>query len=420
MVNSDFNIFAADPALTSLRDMSVATLHDALDEAIPPGLLDAPIASYTLSNLRYTPRQKLVMGLTSSQSIRPIALRVFPRAVLKNRLSKARCTHPHHSFSLRGLSTLAWVFPGERKLKLDILADFDRLSQVVDHYRKFRLENIELMHFVPEHTYTARISGVRPDGSTVEEYLKVFYDLGGAHTANIMKQLHYQLRNSDMLIPDSVSYVPEERVLLQSALQRDFETQLTDEQAATALARFHALSVVGMRENDDDYAASQRITQALVEAVFPGEAHGVSQVLALIREALAETPTGPRVLLHGDAHLGNLFPLQCGRVGVIDLDGMCWGAPEDDLASFFGFRLWLELRDGGTADDVLARFPDFIDAYNRQANHPVALTRAFAVLAQKLLTERIRRGITRGKIASGSELTGFLYAAICCLDNVWH
>lgn len=359
VVNGDFNIFAADPALTSLRDMSVATLRDALDAAIPPDLLDAPIASYTLSNLRYTPRRKLVMGLTSPQSIRPIALRVFPRAVLKNRLSKARDKHPHHSFSLQGLSTVAWVFPGERKLKLDILADFGRLSRLVDDHRKFRLENIELMHFVPEHTYTARISGVRSDGSAVEEYLKVFYDLSGAHTANLMKQLNDQLHNSDICIPGSVTYVSEERVLLQSALQRDFAVQLTDAQAATALARFHALSVVGVRENDHDYSASQLHTAALIKAVFPGEAHSVSQVIMLIRAALAGTTTGPRVLLHGDAHLGNLFPLQCGRVGVIDLNGMCWGAPEDDLASFFGFRMWLELRDGGITDDVLARFPDF-------------------------------------------------------------
>lgn len=416
MVNQDFSIFASDPALTSLCGLSVAKLRSVLGNCIPDEMLDAPLKSYRVANLRYSPRQKLVVGLTSKTGKKPIALRIFPRKSLQNRLAKARRTHPASTFLLDELNAVAWVFPGERKLNLDPLADQSRLSEILYSQRGYRLASLELMHFVPEHTYTARVHGERDDGSAVCEYLKIYYNNDGAITANVMQQLAAQTHNSNIRIPDDVTYFSDQRMLVQSALLRDESHALSNTAAAGALACFHSLSASGAREYIGNTDVNHDATLALIAETFPSYSNEVHQASAATRIALRATSRTEDVLLHGDAHLGNLFPMPDGRVGVIDLDGVRLGPPEEDLASYFAFKLWLKLRDRQDVDALLKQFPVFLQAYNLDARIPVSIRRAYQVLAQKMITERIRRGITRGKIADASELLGFTRIAFACLE----
>jgi aminoglycoside phosphotransferase (APT) family kinase protein len=249
------------------------------------------------------------------------------------------------------------------------------------------------------------------------EYLKIHYDNSGAATASRIQQLHAQLQGGTVRVPQSVCYVEDEKLLLQSSLERDVARSLSDTEVATVLARIHGLSVFGLQHDDGNLAGQRQATEDLVSCVFPEQYAHICQTNRMIGHALAAAMSERRVVLHGDAHLGNLFPLRDGAIGVIDVDGMRWGAAIDDLASFYGFLIWISLRDRRPIDHLLAGFPAFIQSYNRSANSAVNETHAFAMLAQKLVVERIRRGITRGKMVDADELFRLLSAAEICLKE---
>lgn len=421
MTKLGFTVFSHDPVLRSLGEISIAKLHSELGRCIPEAMLDAPLKSYQVTNLRYSPRQKLIIGLTSTAGAKPIALRVFPRGLLRSRLEKARLTHPTSTFLLNDISAVAWVFPGERKLNLNPLADQNRLSELLHSRRGYRLTGLRLMHFVPEHAYTARVNGIRDDGSSICEYLKIYYNDNGAVTASVMRQLAAQAHGSNIRIPDDVSYFPEHRMLVQSALPRDEAHALSNTTVASALACFHGLSASAAHHDTDrnnmNRDANHDATVALIAATFPSCSADIQCVSAGIRDALRAGASTEDVLLHGDAHLGNLFPMPDGRVGIIDLDQVHLGEPEEDLASFFAFKLWMALRERQDVNALLKQFPEFLDAYNLEARIPVSIKRAYRVLAHKIVTERIRRGIRRGKIADASELIRLAQIAVGCLDD---
>jgi len=407
MVNEDFSIFARDPALTSLRDLTTAGLRAELSRCLSSALPDARPEGFRIISMRYTPLQKLIIGLNAGRHMTPVAIRIFPRASVQDRLAKARRTHPEHSFLLNNLNAVAWVFPGERKLRLDLVADRSRLSGLLARHRGYRLDKLEPVHVVPEHTYTARVEGARDDGRKVCEYLKVYYNDQGATTARLMQQVAEASQTSAIEIPANATYLARERLLIQPELARDGTCQLDDASVAAALAELHGLPVAAAQLGNDDLAASYASIVDLVAHTFPPLVNVVQRIGGEIQSALLGTQAGSTVLLHGDAHLGNLFPLVNGNVGIIDLDRMGSGPAEEDLASYYAFRLWLRLRSRQSTDVTLTQFAEFVRTYNRSTNQAVSVRRAYFVLAHKMVIERIRRGITRGKVSSGSELAVF-------------
>jgi len=415
MVNDDLSLFAADAVLTSLRNLSIENLHSGIQSCVPQQLLDAPIPSYGVCNLRYSPQKKMIVGLTSKASQRPISLRIFPRSALQDRLAKAQRTHPEHAFLMDSLNAIAWVFPGERKLNLDLIGSQPRLAAVLRQHRGYELHNVELLHFVPEHTYTARVVGTAADGSLVREYIKIYYNDQGAMTSRIMEQLTPQLTASCIQIPDDISYVHEHRLLIQSEVQRDPRRQLSYRAAASALAAFHKLSVEGAPLRVDDAELDHAAALQLVGKVFPDHVGEVAAVSAAVLNELAQMSPQDPVLVHGDAHLGNLFPVIGGRTGVIDLDRAAWGRADDDLASFLAFATWIRLRDGKDPGRILGDLPNFVKLYNKFARHAVAVRGVYLRLAHKLICERVRRGISRGKISGVGEIMDFTGLAEQCL-----
>ncbi len=408
MFNGSFALYGNDTELTGAGRLSLRALQSALERRVPRSLFNASAGSYQISNVRYKPRQKLVIGLVSNVGGNPVGIRVFPEAKLESRLEKARDVHPDHTFLLPELNAVAWIFPAERKLSLAVVADTASLRDLLSAERGLLLRAVELVHFVPERSYTARVHARDLDGSSWCEFLKIYDDDAGARTARTMTQLRTQCKTSSIAVPASVSYFAGHRLMLQSALPRDPGAMLSLEQAAGALAEFHRMDLVGVPEfaetSDDEIEAAL----SLVRAVFPGSIGAVKRTVDRIRRARATTVSTPDCLLHGDAHLGNIFPVAGGRIGIIDLDSVTKGPPEHDLASFFAFKVWLALRERRVTGRLLEAYPRFITAYNRSAPHRVGIDRAWTVLAEKFVTERIARGIARGKLASEAEMTSFL------------
>jgi len=416
MVNDDLSMFSADPVLTSLQDLSIENLRSGILKCVPPQLLDAPVPSYEVSNLRYSPGKKMVVGLTSDIGQKPISLRIFPRNNLEDRLAKAQRVHPDHSFLMDSMNAIAWVFPAERKINLDLVGDHARLAQLLRQHRNYELCDVELMHFVPEHTYTARVLGMKNDGSLVREYIKIFADDQGEETSRIMVDLAPKLCDARIRIPDDISYLPEHRLLIQSEVLRDSSRTLSYRAAASALATFHGLSVDGAPQRIEDIDSDHATVLELVASVLPEQLPVVRAASIAVRKALAEAPSPTNtVLVHGDAHLGNLFPVAGSDVGVIDLDQVAWGWAEDDLASFFAFTIWLRLRKKQDPQLALRDLPHFVAIYNRYAENPVIAGTVYRRLAHKLVAERIRRGIARGKVSSAAQILDFVRIAEQCL-----
>nr|WP_225311750.1 aminoglycoside phosphotransferase family protein [Microbispora cellulosiformans] len=56
-------------------------------------------------------------------------------------------------------------------------------------------------------------------------------------------------------------------------------------------------------------------------------------LMRTLREELADvTYELPRAVIHGDANIGNVLKTASGEVVLFDLEGLCWGPPEWDLA----------------------------------------------------------------------------------------
>ncbi|WP_220499001.1 phosphotransferase family protein [Microbispora sp. H10949] len=56
-------------------------------------------------------------------------------------------------------------------------------------------------------------------------------------------------------------------------------------------------------------------------------------LMRTLREELADVVYElPRAVIHGDANIGNVLKTSSGEVVLFDLEGLCWGPPEWDLA----------------------------------------------------------------------------------------
>lgn len=98
----------------------------------------------------------------------------------------------------------------------------------------------------------------------------------------------------------------------------------------------------------------QRIDSA--PALSDGERRTLRAMLHGLREELAGVEwTLPRVVLHGDANIGNVLKGADGRVVLFDLGGMCWGNAEWDLV------ITAVYRELGWHSD--AEYAEFCDAY---------------------------------------------------------
>jgi len=414
MLSGSLAFLARDERLPQLVDLA-ARLPASLGRVVPCELLDAPATDYRIDNFRYRPGKKIVISLLSSSAQRPVAVRIFPLGLAQRQLRKARSSGQGNTFLLDDLGAVAWVFPSEKKLDLSDIADTQRLARMLHECRGLALRGSKLAHYVPEHTYTLELQASDVNDRAVVEYLKIYSDDTGQRAVAFARELGPQI-GSSLAIATDTAYLASRRVLLQRALPRDTARRLSDAEAAVALARFHRLSCKAAPYLPNSAAERLDLTISLVRAVFPECLAAVDELSRAILEATRKLSPTPPVLIHGDAHLGNLLPLTDGRVGFIDLDSIGWGRAERDVCSYFGFKLWLEMRAGNSADTLLQSFPLFVEKYNHAAKVPLRLSRAYLQLALTMVVERISRGIARGKIESAADIEQFVALAWHCFD----
>lgn len=116
---------------------------------------------------------------------------------------------------------------------------------------------------------------------------------------------------------------------------------------ARALAELHAIPpTADLPTRSPDETKHWTETVARLEPA-------VAESLGTIATGLPPVESSPTCVVHGDLHDKNIL-LDLDRVGLIDLDGLAMGAPEDDLANL-AVHLRLRFLQAGEPDDHALR-----------------------------------------------------------------
>ena len=411
MHSGNYAMYRNDPGLTALQDFDESTLRSALQQAMAQSLPDVDPCAYSVENLRYTPGTKLVLGLTTPTSNRTIAVRIFANGNLNTRLRRARERNGRNVVALPAINALAWVFPAERKLNFELTADAHRFNVELRQNFGFNVRGIELVRYVPEHACTYRVDGTFERESTFATvYAKLTHGASGPRAACAIERLRGTLPPGLIRVPDQSRFVATHNLLLQTALSGRLARASTDAEIARALATLHACRPWQTLPLAADPADAMKETDVLLEHTFPRYRGRVQRLWARIEKHLGMC-SDQAVVTHGDVHLGNLFPLQDGTTAMIDVDACTLAPPQDDLAAFFGFRIWLAIRAGKPLTPLLQSLDDFVETYNASGPTRTTRTRVLISLAEKMLTQRVRRGIARCKLAGEDELEKFVDTA---------
>ena len=414
MLDLDFSMYACDPQMPGIGQLTETRVLELISECIDHRWLDACVQDYRIGNVRYAPRDKFVLGLTAPNSNRFIGLRIYPPGGLAERLAATRRRGAQSAFSIPSLGAVGWVFPWDKKLNLEFL----RESEALDEWLRARgygaLQSFRLIRYVPEHSYTALVQTAAADGAAQTLYLKVQPGRAGEHTQAVLQYLAGALQQTSIAVPDNVSYHGQHHALLQAALPRNTQRRASDAEVVAALTALHRLPwPAGLSVKTLAPQILFAELTRLLDAIFPAWTAPIRRLYGAI--ANAQTYAAPAVPLHGDVHLGNVFPLVDGRIGIIDFDSFRPGDAAVDLCSYFAFTVWIRLKAGASIASSMDDFETLLELYNSRCNRPIDRAHAYRTLAQVLLLERIRRGLKRAKITGFEDLQTFYELAEHCV-----
>ena len=323
----------------------------------------------------------------------------------------------------REIESIAWGFPYDRKMvSLPNALDRDMLrSQVLPSLlgpqRAAEWDVVDLtsevMHYVPEHTCTMRVTmhlHNRMTGETTS--FTVFGKTFANHQGMLSYQALQQLWNSParklgaLVLPEPLAFDSETNTLWQSNLIGAPLTHfpLADprmcgwmEKAGATLATLHGtpLEDLPLCQIPD---IMERLNNAIgmlapLRPTCQESLHALSSVLA---QQARQLSSHPPATLHGDPHRKNLF-LQDETVALIDLDSITTGLPLYDVGSCLA-SVWYRVALGEISTPLakaLAR--SFLNGYQRSVAWPLSEFEVAWHIAVFLITEQASRCATAFK-----------------------
>jgi aminoglycoside phosphotransferase (APT) family kinase protein len=270
------------------------------------------------------------------------------------------------------LGMVLWAFPNERKLRgLDVLLDPIRLrEQVLPRVLRQRVEAVqaEMIRYIPEHGCTVR---VRVNDRVL--YGKIQGTDAGRRTYEVARQI----RPEHVWFDESTQSLWQSEVPGRTAAWSDLAA------CGTALARFHQQSVSGLPP----------------VVATSGHFELDERAELLMRETERLVCRAPKALatLHGDLHLKNFLVDEDGQASLIDLDTLCSGDPLEDLGSFAASLYHRAVLGDVSIEEATRLIRQFADSYAASVPWPVPEQDLFAQTARAILTQRVRRAITRRK-----------------------
>lgn len=318
---------------------------------------------------------------------------------------------------------VGWVFPNDRKLVgLARLMNAECLMREVlppiiaeafgDGWRPDVLTE-EIVHYVAEHTCTARVtvqlrSAATGRARTAVLYGKTYYNEDGAETFARMRELAASdaCRQGRLALAQPLAYEPESKTLWQMGLpgaplseQAPGGTPFIEtlRRAAGALAALHQSPVSCRRKvGIADLLARFDEVERMVALARPESLPKLRSLIDRLKRQSRQIGARQAVTLHGDLHLKNFF-VAGEEIALIDLDNLCLGDPLLELGSFIASLHYRDLLPERPAQRGRAPADAFVRAYAESA--PWAVTDSILnwYVAAALIAERAFRCVTRLK-----------------------
>ena len=323
---------------------------------------------------------------------------------------------------------LLWVFPYDRKLKhLQKLLDNPSITSLLLP----KLEKLgifanpqelsvtsEVLHYLPERSCMVRYQIDFPTSNSGKRqpifiYAKHYADTTGVRIYDVMQQLQGQFAFGAR----ALAYDPDIQTLWQSHLPgkplewRDL-TATTGLQIAGLIgqcaANFHACSVV----TDQSYSQSQverdlTETWQIAEQAHPELAIRIHNLISKLLENKPNYLGAHMVPIHHDFKLNNLL-LDGSALGLIDMDCVCLGEPEIDLASLIANIYLHGLREESSLSSCHRIVNALTEAYCKNSQHEIRIQRLRWHIAAAFLHEITRRSLRQLDVQRLKHIQAYL------------
>ena len=379
------------------------------------------LESCSIERVKYKPGKnclvcyRLAFHSETNDKSQLLCARLYPKGTSYSRYRRAKkdaTKTPNFGESvmhLPGLDMVVWAFPNDRKLQalpqlmdvvwvrenvVPLLVGADWKGSEMCH---------DLIHYVPEHTCTVRIT--LEGGQPLSFYGKTYYDDEGAETYRLMRHLEEKKVDS-LRTARALHYDADNRMLWQEGLagspligleleHPDFHTSL--QQAACAVASLHQTNLECERAVSlQDWLDKLNDMRTFLPQVRPTCRARLESLISSLLEQAACLKTQPLATLHGDLHLQN-FLVAGGEVALIDLDNLCTGSPWQDVGSFIAglyYRGLLETLPLATIERLAITF---CRSYLQACPYPNDEPALRWYTAAALINERAFRSVTRLK-----------------------
>jgi len=335
--------------------------------------------------------------------------RALVRSLVQPRFGRALIYLPE-------LEMVLWSFPNDRRMDtLPTLVDPDHFMSVIlpkllashlGNEWKVTGATSTLVHYIGEHRCMVRIeANVDHQGDARQQsvtlFQKTYHNEKGEETSRVMHQLWQSeaRRSGRLVIAKLVSYDSSLKTLWQLGFKGtsldSWDIESPEflpflKEAACQLAALHSTSITCTRSRtlSDLVANLTVVTPALIRC-RPSCGPVLDPLVNRLSAQADRMPEEPRVTLHGDLHLGNVF-VNDGHVALIDLDSVRTGSPLLDLGSLIAGLHYLGIQRGRSAEDCHRLVEPFLRTYQANVSwaiHPQMLS---WYVAAPLLTRAYR------------------------------
>ncbi|MDC4206932.1 MAG: aminoglycoside phosphotransferase family protein (plasmid) [Candidatus Manganitrophus sp.] len=426
-----------DAALPQLADVLNRSKMKALFQAefFPEGRFR--IEACSIERVKYKPGKNCLVcyrleirdRMTQQVFTQRLSTRIFEKGGAISRFKKAQLQNGVMPVLGRGVSHLpaldmvVWVFPNDRKLqglpkitdsiylKEKLLPDLMR-SAFGPEWIISELSN-EVVHYVPEHTCTVRVS-LRLKNSESNRtkvmtlYGKTYYNEEGREAHRMMAQLwDAEIRRTEQFrMAEPLGYDPKTKSLWQIGLPGGtlldqemtapcFPTLL--EGAAASVSALHHSGLSCSRSVDlSDWVVKLEEMRRVLPTVWPSCREMLHPLVDRLALQSKQFKTHSAVTLHGDLHFKN-FLVDGEKVSLIDLDNLCHGAPLQDIGSFLAGLFYRGILKQTPIERIEKIGDLFVRYYEKRVPWTVSRSELGWYTAAALINERAFRCLTRLK-----------------------